>query len=108
MIMAGILLSETMVNKSSDEEPAFKFFVSKFSDIRELIKRAFLQIKESTTKPDVSPDQYFFYLELLETFIYAVLDFCINETASATNLQISFPIPKQEAKLLLSLGNAML
>jgi hypothetical protein len=37
MVMAGILLSETMVNKDSDDEPAFKFFKSKFSKFRELI-----------------------------------------------------------------------
>ena len=56
MILAGILLSETMVNKSSDDEPAFKFFTSKFAEIRDLIKRAYLEIKESTSKPDVPPD----------------------------------------------------
>ena len=45
MVMAGILLSETMVNKDSDDEPAFKFFKSKFSKFRELIQRAFLMVK---------------------------------------------------------------
>jgi hypothetical protein len=46
MVMAGILLSETMVNKDTDDEPAFKFFKSKFSKFRELINRAFLMVKE--------------------------------------------------------------
>ena len=37
-----------------------------------------------------------------------VLDFSINETASALDLQFSFPIPKSEAKLTLILGNELL
>ncbi len=93
MVMAGILLSETMVNKETDDEPAFKFFKKKFSSFRELIQRIYKVVKDSTGKGDqIDPDQYFFYIEILETLIYVVLDMCINESASATNLNIKFPI----------------
>jgi len=37
-------------------------------------------------------------VELLESLIYMVLDFCMNETASASKVNITFPIPKGEAK----------
>ncbi len=50
MVMAGILLSETMVNKDSDDEPAFKFFKSKFSNFKELILRVFKVVKDCTGK----------------------------------------------------------
>jgi hypothetical protein len=37
-----------------------------------------------------------------------VLDFCMNETASASKVNISFPIPKGEAKQTLVIGSEML
>ena len=39
MLVAVILLSETLVNKSDEEEPAFKFFIKHFIDLRELMRR---------------------------------------------------------------------
>lgn len=110
MLITSILLSETMVNKSSEDEPAYKFFISKFSDLRSLMKKSLACLKESF-KPGVPKPpatQVYFYMELLETLIYVVLDFCINETASANKLDIKFPISKSEAKQTLSLGNEML
>jgi hypothetical protein len=47
-------------------------------------------------------------VELLESLIYMVLDFCMNETASASKVNISFPIPKGEAKQTLVIGSEML
>lgn len=110
MVMAAILLSETMVNKSSDEEPTYVFFKTKYADLRNLTKRTLHALKE-TFKPSVpkpSPAQLYFYIELLESLVYVILDFCINETASANKLDISFPISKAEAKQTLILGNEML
>jgi hypothetical protein len=46
-------------------------------------------------------------MELLETSIYVILDFCINETAEKKSA-IKFPISKVEAKQVISLGNEML
>ena len=50
----------------------------------------------------------YFYIELLESLIYIVLDLCINETASASKVNIYFPKPKSEAKQTLLFGNEML
>jgi hypothetical protein len=44
-------------------------------------------------------------VELTETLIYLMLDFAINETAGAAEMQLSFPISKPEAKLMLTLAN---
>lgn len=43
----------------------------------------------------------------METMTYLILDFVINETATAKELQYSFPISKEEGKQLLLLANEM-
>jgi hypothetical protein len=47
MILASVLLSETMVNKSADEEPAYLFFKARYADLRNLMKRTLNVVKES-------------------------------------------------------------
>jgi len=47
MVLGSVLLSETMVNKSAEEEPAFLFFKSRFADLRNLMKRTLNVIKET-------------------------------------------------------------
>jgi hypothetical protein len=47
MILASVLLSETMVNKSADEEPTYVFFKTRYADIRNLMKRTLNAVKES-------------------------------------------------------------
>lgn len=49
----------------------------------------------------MSAEQHFFLVEILECMTYMILDFCINETASALEMQYSFPVPKNEAKQML-------
>jgi hypothetical protein len=52
LVLGSVLLSETMVNKSAEEEPAFLFFKTHFGDLRNLMKRTLNVIKE-TQKPSV-------------------------------------------------------
>lgn len=47
MILASVLLSETMVNKSADEETAYLFFKARYADLRNLMKRTLNIVKES-------------------------------------------------------------
>ena len=47
MILASVLLSETMVNKLADEEPAYLFFKTRYADLRNLLKRTLNVVKES-------------------------------------------------------------
>jgi hypothetical protein len=47
MVLASVLLSETMVNKSADEEPAYLFFKTRYADLRNLMKRTLNAVKES-------------------------------------------------------------
>ncbi len=47
MVLASVLLSETMVNKSADEEPAYVFFKARYADLRNLMKRTLNAVKES-------------------------------------------------------------
>lgn len=112
ILVVIVLLSETMVNKSSEDEPAFKFFTSHYAQIRNLMQRFFAALKSihgcSVQASQTQLDHSFFLVEALECLIYMVLDFSINETASALDLQFSFPIPKSEAKLTLILGNELL
>jgi hypothetical protein len=46
MLLAVILLSESMVNKSDEDEPSFKFFVKHFADIRNLMRRLLLALRK--------------------------------------------------------------
>lgn len=47
-------------------------------------------------------------VELLESLIYMILDFSINQTASAAQGEYSFPVSKGEAKHMLVFANEML
>lgn len=111
MLVAVVLLSEAMVNKSDEEEPAFKFFTKHFSDLRGLLKRVLDALKTVHLSSlggglaSLSENQHNFLVELSEALIYLMLDFAINETASAAQLQFSFPVAKGEAKQMLILAN---
>ena len=98
MIIAIVLMSETMVNKTTEDEPAFKFFTKHFADLRNLMHRLLAAVKVP------GPGQ-FFVVELLEPMMYLMLDFTINETASAAEGEYSFPVSKADAKLMLSFAN---
>lgn len=45
---------------------------------------------------------------MLESLIYMVLDFSINQTAAAADGEYSFPVSKGEAKQMLAFANEML
>ena len=47
MVLASVLLSETMVNMSADEEPAYLFFKTRYADLCNLMKRTLNAVKES-------------------------------------------------------------
>lgn len=79
-----ILLSETHVNKNSEEEPAFLFFQKEIGKLRELMRKFYTAIKtyhNGTSGISLQENQHFFLIEYLETHIYMLLDFCINATS---------------------------
>jgi len=47
MVLGSVLLSETMVNKQTEEEPTYVFFKTRFGDLRNLMKRTLNAIKET-------------------------------------------------------------
>lgn len=73
------------------------------------MKRTFEALKtyHNTGTPALSDDTHFFLSELLESLTYLILDFSINETTNATQLQFSYPIKKSEAKETLLFANEM-
>lgn len=111
MILAAAMLSETMINKSSEDEPSFEFYKQNFVKLRLLANRVFHALKklvsESSFKALSNPLHYFL-LEFLETLIYTNLDMFLNETSAASEGEYSFPISKHEAKHMLTLANDIL
>lgn len=109
MLVCVVMLSETMVNRNTEEEAGFIFFKKEFSKLRALMKRTFEALKtyHNTGTPALSDDTHFFLSELLESLTYLILDFSINETTNATQLQFSYPIKKSEAKETLLFANEM-
>jgi hypothetical protein len=48
MLVATVMISEAMVNRNSEDEPAFKFFKGNYSKLRGLMSRLFVAIKTIT------------------------------------------------------------
>ena len=83
------MISESMVNRSTDDEPSFKFYCKNFATLRDLMKRSFESIKFLIIDQNfqaLTDNQHYFLIELLESLIYMNLDFAINETASAAQM----------------------
>lgn len=110
LLLSLVMLSETHVNKDTEDEPAFKFFKREIAKLRDLMRRFYLAIKTYHSGSEaLAENQHFFMTEFLETSTYMLLDFCINATAGATDMSaIEFPLPKSEAKAFLQLALEML
>ena len=85
MLLAIVLVSESLINKSTEDEPGFKFFTGQIGQIRNLMKRFFKALQINFKVPGPSqhlkgPEHTFFMVEVLESLIYMILDFSINQT----------------------------